>query len=64
MDLTTNLQAMFAVDAAIENVPISAQKYLFDLMKAFYMHFIIESVLSERVELIPTSSFREVSSWI
>ncbi|CAI8163257.1 MAG: hypothetical protein AB8A46_03125 [Prochlorococcus sp.] len=61
MDRTTNLQAMFAVDSAIEDAPSCTQDYLFDLRKAFYMHFIIESVLSERVDRLPTSSLSEVA---
>ena len=59
MDRVTNLQAMCAVDSAIESTPASDQNSLINLRKAFYMHFIIESVLSERVELIPASSLRE-----
>ena len=62
MDRTTNLQAMCAVNSAIEQASISDQSCLFDLRRALYMHFIIESVLSERIELIPTSSLREVAS--
>ena len=62
MNRTTNLQAMFAVNSAIECTPISDKNSLFNLRKAFYMHFIIESVLSERVELIPASSLRETIS--
>ena len=53
---------MCAVNSAIEQASISDQSCLFDLRRALYMHFIIESVLSERIELIPTSSFREVAS--
>ena len=62
MNRTTNLQAMCAVNSAIECTPISDQNSLFSLRKAFYIHFIIESVLSERVELIPASSLRETIS--
>ena len=58
MDRTTNLQAMCAVDFAIEFTPISDQNSLVNLRKDLYMHFIIESVLSECVELIPASSLR------
>ncbi|KZR70690.1 hypothetical protein PMIT1327_00028 [Prochlorococcus marinus str. MIT 1327] len=62
MDRTTNLKAMCAVNTAIERTPISDQNSLVSLRKAFYMHFIIESVLSERVGLIPASSLRETIS--
>ncbi len=59
MDRTTNFKAMCAVNSAIECTPISDQNSLVSLRKVFYMHFIIESVLSERIALIPVSSLRE-----
>ena len=62
MDRVTNLQAMCAIVSAIESTPASDQKSLINLRKAFYMHSIIESVLSERVELIPAASLRETIS--
>jgi len=61
MDRTTNLQAMFAVDHAMQDAPSCTEDYLFALRKAFYVHFIIESVLSERVDRIPTYSLSEVA---
>ncbi len=62
MDRLTDLQAMCTIDSTIESTPASDHKSLINLRKAFYMHFIIESVLSERVDLIPVSALRKTTS--
>ncbi|WP_206537834.1 hypothetical protein, partial [Prochlorococcus sp. MIT 0701] len=60
--MTTSPATISRIRSRLNGLKASSQNSLVNLRKAFYMHFIIESVLSERVELIPASSLRETIS--
>ncbi len=53
MDRNTNLKAMCAVSTALDREAIPEEAI--NLRRALYMHYIIEAMLSERIDLIPSS---------